>query len=168
MKTMAGDADFKLINEIKGEWGCSASTIREYCRSGIIPPAEKVGRPMRWAIPNGWPKPPMTRHGLCFLMERIELLKEGVSFDAIRWGYSYEKVVAGFDYLVQAGFISTVDTSELATSLLKAKITTMGNELLKREKNENGVTTKTTVSAGVKVNLGVVSTEIKKERSYER
>ena len=36
--------------EASKKWGCSESTVREYCKSGLIPLAEKRG--FNWDIPK--------------------------------------------------------------------------------------------------------------------
>lgn len=138
------------------KWGCSASTVREYCRSGLIPPAEKsIKFPFKWDIPDEWEKPPLTRVGLCELIEKIEQIKEGVKFESIKWGYSIEKIREGYAYLIGYGFISTFDLDKMESELDNVSLTKRGKELLERKVQESHQKAKET-HINAEMNLGVV------------
>lgn len=143
------------------EWNCSPRTVAEYCSSGIIPPAEKNGRFGGWEIPENWPRPPMRRHRLCFLLDTIYQLNSGVSYSALKWGVSDSDVIAGFDYLISAAFMSTIDTGNLAHELRRATVTPRGQQLIEADNRaNNGKThyrTHINAEAGIglaKVNVG--------------
>ena len=137
------------------EWGCTEKTVRQYCNDGIIPLAEKVGR--RWQIPDDWGKPPMTRHGLCVLMDTIYQLNHGVSFDSLKWGYSDETIKAGYDYLISVAFISTIDTSKLSEELINSTVTPRGKEIIDKENAKNHCHYNVHITA--RANLGIISLE---------
>ena len=148
----------KNIREIAEQWGCDEDTVRRYCASGIIPVAEKIKR--KWSIPDEWPKPPMTRHMLCFLLDTIYQLNHGADFRALKFGKRAEEIKAGYDYLISSGFMSSIDTTKLETDLVKAIVTPRGEALIKRENIENNkksIHFKSHVMA--KANVGVASVE---------
>ena len=149
----------KTIKEMAKEWGCSESTVRNYCASGIIPPAEKLGSPRRWRIPDEWPKPPMTRHGLCFLLDTVYQLNHGVRYSSLKWGYPDDEVKAGYDYSISSAFMSYIDTACLPEKLVDATVTTRGAELINRENNESKGKYKFKAHITTKVNVGIVSIE---------
>ena len=121
--------------EASKKWNCSVETVRNYCASGIIPQAEKMGK--TWNIPVGCKKPPMTRHGLCFLLDTIYQLNNGVSYEAVSWGYSMSEVRKGFDYLISNAFMTSIDVNRLNKELKNASVTDRGKNLIERENSEN-------------------------------
>lgn len=145
------------------EWDYSMQRVREFCRKGVIPPAEK--RERFWYIPDDWPKPPMTRHGLCFLLDTIYQLNHDVDFSAIKWGYNEETVKAGYDYLIGAGFMSTIDTSNLDTLLVTATVTPRGEDLIKRENEESKGNVNYKAQLGVTGKIGPVDVTAQVELS---
>ena len=153
----------KTTKEKAKEWGCSDRTVRDYCASGIIPPAEQLHG--KWDIPDEWPKPPMTRHKLCFLMDTVYQLNHGSKFDDIRWGFSDVDVIKGFNYLLGAVFISNLDTKHLAETLKDAIVTPRGAALIAKENEVSKVKFKAHITA--KADLGPVSLEIGGEISNQ-
>ncbi|WP_332306272.1 MULTISPECIES: helix-turn-helix domain-containing protein [Enorma] len=146
--------------EMARKWGCSESTVRNYCASGIIPPAEKSAFPSKWIIPDDWPKPPMGRHGLCFLLDTICQLNNGVEYESIRWGYKPSDIQKAYAYLISAAFMSTIDTNHLSTELQKSIITPRGAELIERENREGKSSTKFRANFKVAGDVGVASFEV--------
>ncbi|MED9910557.1 MAG: helix-turn-helix domain-containing protein [Collinsella aerofaciens] len=149
------------VNQASKKWGISASTLRKYCADGIIPPAEKEGRRSKWSIPDEWPRPPMGRHRLCYLLDTIYQLNSGVNYNALKWGVSDGDVIAGFDYLMSAAFMSTIDAGNLARELRHATVTPRGQQLIEADNRANSGKThyRTHVNAEVgigpaKVNVG--------------
>ena len=150
----------KSIVEKSKEWQCSASTIRRFCQSGIIPPAEKQSSNGRWQIPDDWPKPPMTRHALCFLLDSIYQLKSGVDFNDIRFGYSNEEIKQGYNYLIWAAFMSSINTDNLSKELAHSNVTPRGEALIKREIDEGKSHYSSSAYLDAKLNLGVATLTI--------
>jgi hypothetical protein len=146
----------KNLKELENEWGYKASTIRKYCASGIIPPAEK--NKGKWVIPDEWPKPPMTRHRLCFLLDTIFQLKHGAIFDALKLG-NKEEVKAGYDYLISSGFISFFNTDNLSHELVNATVTPRGEALIERDNKENKKSAHFTAHLTAKAGVGLASVE---------
>lgn len=123
------------VKQASKKWGCSSSTVRNYCSSGIIPPAEKIGR--KWVIPDDCEKPPLTRHGLCFLMDTIDQIDEETDVKNIKWGYSEEKVREGCEYLKDYLFISSPQKYNFELLLKTARITNCGHALIERQAEKN-------------------------------
>lgn len=121
----------KSASEMAEKWGYSTATVRKYCNTGVIPPAEK--KKARWCIPDDWPRPPMGRHALCFLMDTLYQVNHGVKLDAIKWGYSVEDVRNGFKYLMEAAFISTFNIDNFEVEVAQASVTPRGQELIALE-----------------------------------
>lgn len=141
------------------KWGCSVSTVKKYCASGIILAAEKVGMRKKWEIPDNCLKPPMSRHGLCCLLNIIHQVNSGVEFSALDLGYSNDQINAGFEYLVRNAFMSTIDSNNLADELKSAVVTPLGKELIELE-NNSGSKTHFVAHMNATANLGVASIEI--------
>ncbi|WP_328225429.1 helix-turn-helix domain-containing protein [Collinsella tanakaei] len=154
--------------EMARKWGCSESTVRNYCASGIIPPAEKSGVPRKWAIPDDWPKPPMGRHGLCFLLDTIHQLNSGVKYESIKWGYKPSEIQVAYAYLISAAFMSTIDTNRLSAELHKSMVTPRGAELIERENREGKSSTKFRANFKVSGDVGIASFEVGGEMSNAR
>lgn len=148
------------VKEMAKKWGCSESTVKRYCASGIVPPAEKTGVSSKWIIPDDWPKPPMGRHGLCFLLDTVCQLGCGVEYKSIRWGYKPDEVRNGYAYLVSSAFLSTIDPNNLETSLVKAQITLRGAELIDKENQEGHSKIKFRAYLALKDPLGIASLEV--------
>ena len=57
--------------EAAKKWKCSEKTVREYCKNGMIPLAEKTGQ--KWDIPDEMEKlPPVTLNRAVFLLQCLE------------------------------------------------------------------------------------------------
>lgn len=149
------------------EWNCSTRVVTEYCATGLIPPASKVGRMHKWMIPEDWPKPPMGRRGLCFLLDTIHQLNCGVDYKAIKWGYRSDDVVAGFDYLISTAFMSTINTANLESELKHAVVTPRGVDLIERENQESTKDVKFTAHVKATATIGIASIELDGELSNE-
>ncbi|MGI6670033.1 MAG: helix-turn-helix domain-containing protein [Christensenellales bacterium] len=140
--------------QASSSWGCSAKTVREYCKSGIIPQADKKGR--AWVIPDHCTKPPMTRHGLCFLIDTIYQMKGGADIHEYNWGYDSQMVIDGYKYLINNAFITRFDVENLIDCLVDSNLTDRGRVLLERENAESKSKIKFTTHANFHANLGPV------------
>lgn len=137
------------------EWGYSESMVRKLCRSGVIPPAEKVA--VKWDIPDRWPKPPLTRHKLCFLLDTINLIHNGSSYTDFKLGYLEDVIKESFQYLISVGFMTEIDINHIDRDLETAAITTRGVDLMRREENDSNGSIHFHLRAGGNINLGVAS-----------
>lgn len=155
----------KTVKEKAKEWGCSESTVRSYCSSGIIPPAFREGKLKKWMIPDNWDKPPMARHSLCYLLDTIYQLNNGVAYDAIKWGYKSDDVKKGYDYLIGAAFMSTIDTNHLESALISASVTPRGKVLIEKENTESKGKTSFKAHVTATANVGIASVEVGAEVS---
>lgn len=155
----------KTVKEKAKEWGCSGSTVTKYCSSGIIPPATKEGRPAKWQIPDEWPKPPMSRHGLCFLLDTIYQLNHGVIYENLKMGYALDEVREGYKYLISSAFMSFVDVNDLKSSLSGATVTPRGAALIEKENIESKGKMNFKAHGTIKTTIGVASAEVGAEVS---
>ena len=126
--------------EASKKWGCSESTVREYCKNGLIPLAEKKG--FNWDIPDEMRSlPPVTLHKAVFLMKCIE---DNVLPETSRY-WNEEKMVDALEYLSDMRFIVNYDGHiSLEQAAKKSKVSKLGKELIKKAdrkpgKNEFGI-----------------------------
>ncbi len=155
-------------SEMATKWNCSKSTVIRWCISGIIPPAEQTGKMRTWMIPDDWPKPPMTRHQLCFLLDTVDQTHLGVKFSDLEMGYSDEELQAGYRYLITSGFITSFDSSDLVNQLENAYVTTRGAALIESDNAATKTSIKFTARAKAFTSLGIASVEADCEVSNER
>jgi len=157
----------KTAKEKAKEWNCHESTVSKYCASGIIPPATKEGKPAKWQIPDDWNKPPMGRHGLCYLLDTIYQLNHGVEYSALKFGYSEDETKKGYEYLISYAFMSTIDVEKLSEELKNATVTPRGKALIQRENTESKGKTTYKAHVTATANIGVASIEVGAEVSNE-
>lgn len=143
------------------KWECSASTVKRYCKSGIIPPAEKIRN--KWVIPDNCEKPPLTRRGLCYLMDTIYQIKDGVDVENITWGYSEDYVRRGYNYLISFAFITFFNVKNLESDLGTASVTPRGKELIIREYKESKGKYRINTTLRGEINIGLARAEIETE-----
>lgn len=112
------------------KWNCSRKTIYEYCKSGIIPDVDKING--EWDIPE-IDKPPVTVKKAIYYMTQINLIIEGATPNLVK-NISKENLIKIYTYLADYGFITRVDFSgELLDGLRKAKVTSLGEKIIKSE-----------------------------------
>ena len=104
------------------KWECSAKTVTKLCADGVIPLAEKDERG-RWVIPDECEKPPVSRFRLCYLMDMINQLKEGVVYKKVKWGIGEKELQDGYQYLIENAMVSSFDIHQLEKELPNATIT---------------------------------------------
>ena len=138
------------------KWGCSVKTVTKLCADGVIPLAEKDERG-RWVIPDECEKPPVSRFRLCFLMDMINQLKEGVIFQQVKWGIREKELQDGYQYLIENAMVSSFDVRQLEKELPNANITSRGKALMERENKEG--TSQRKFNVNFKINTGVFSIE---------
>ena len=142
--------------EAARKWECSIKTVTKLCADGVIPLAEKDER-SRWIIQNECEKPPVSRFRLCYLMDMINQLKEGVVYKHIKWGISEKELVEGYKYLIENAMVSSFDVHQLEKELPKATVTSRGKALMERENKEGSSQRKFNIN--FKINTGVFSFE---------
>ena len=122
------------IKEASKKWGCSESTVREYCKRGLIPLAEKRG--FNWDIPDEMQYlPPITVHKAVFLMKCIE---DNVLPETSKY-WNEEKMVDALEYLSDMRFIVNYDGhSSLEQAAKKSKVSKLGKELIKKADRKQG------------------------------
>ncbi|MCR5783781.1 MAG: hypothetical protein K6G90_13725 [Clostridia bacterium] len=157
----------KTVKEKAIEWGCSESTVKRYCASGIIPTAEQVGIRKSWSLPDNCKKPPMTRHGLCFLLDTIYQVNQGAAVDISSWGYPEKQIKEGYSYLISFAFMTSFSWMEIKKKLKDCTVTKRGEQLIARENKESKGKTSFKAHVTAKANIGVANIEIGAEVSHE-
>ncbi len=111
------------------KWNCTERTVRDYCKSGMIPLAEKNG--FNWEIPDEMEKkPPITRTRAVYLMRCImdKTLPETKGY------WSEEKLVDALAYISDVKFILDYEgSSSLEEAVKRCRISAFGRELIERE-----------------------------------
>ena len=158
----------KSVKEKAIEWGCSESTVKRYCASGIIPTAEQIGIRKSWIIPDNCKKPPMTRHGLCFLLDTIYQVNQGAEVDISCWGYPEEQIKEGYSYLISFAFMTSFSWEAIKKELKDCTVTKRGEQLIARENKESKGKTSFKAHVTAKANVGVAGVEIGAEVSHEK
>jgi len=123
------------LREKAKEWDLSKNAVRQLCMQGVIPTAERFPG-IRWRIPANCPKPPMSRHGLCFLLDSIYQFNDGATFDMTQWGYSIEQIKDGYEYLISLGFMTPFNWDNKEEELPLCRVTQRGSDLITRANNE--------------------------------
>lgn len=89
--------------EAQEAWGLSQKCIRELCKYGFIPMAEKE---VFWSIPDDAEKPPVTVNSFVVLMESILEFNQGGNPNVYRKGLPKEKIKDALYYLSGFGFVA--------------------------------------------------------------
>ena len=142
--------------EAARKWECSVKTVTKLCADGVIPLAEKDERG-RWVIPDECEKPPVSRFRLCYLMDMINQLKEGVVYKKVKWGIGEKELQDGYQYLIENAMVSSFDIHQLEKELPNTTITSRGKALMERENKEGKSQRKFNVN--FKINTGIFSFE---------
>lgn len=123
--------------EAAKKWGCAESTVRDYCKSGIIPLAEKVGG--KWSIPDEMQMlPPVTANRAVYLMRCIQddVLPETDKY------WDAEKMTEALVYLSDMRFIIDFEGhSSLEEAAKKSRVSNIGNALIEAVQEKSGKNT---------------------------
>ena len=139
-------------------WGCSVSKVTQYCREGLVPLANKPKR-KAWEIPDNSPMPPLSRRGLCVLLDNLIQIQSGASLDLNAFGYNESVLKKAYDFLSDLGFIKKFNKSTpLDVALINTEITPRGQKLIEDNLNENKkVDSKTTLKGHIGATIGVAN-----------
>ena len=150
----------KTAKEKAAEWGVSPSTVAAYCASGVIPPAEKVGKRRRWEIPDDWCRPPLSRRQLCFLLDTVDQIHLGANYSDLNMGHKDDVLEAGYRYLIAAGFLTYKRRNSRTNDLANAFVTARGASLLERENSDSKDSVKFTGHVKAVASLGIAKVEL--------
>ncbi|MCR5294274.1 MAG: hypothetical protein K6E30_03735 [Lachnospiraceae bacterium] len=125
------------------KWNCSEKTVREYCKTGMIPLAEKTA--FRWDIPDEMDKkPPVGRTKAVYLMYCIK----DHTLPEIKSYWNEEKLLKALEYLSDVKFIlDYAGEASLEEAVKKCRVSEFGEKLIKKEEAEM----KTDNSLGVEI-----------------
>ena len=125
------------------KWGCTSKTVCNYCKTGIIPDAEKK---VFWIIPDTQQKPPASR---LKLVKVLEYIKNCSAFPKHKFAHplSEELFVECVTYLQEYGFISKMNNISIDGDWTDIVVSNIGEELIKSEKIKHVTNKKVTVSA---------------------
>ena len=133
------------VDQAAEKWQCATTTIRRYCRTGMIPDAEKRGT--GWMIPDDAIKPKLTRHRACLLMTDMLTTAEGAK-------PARQYTMDECRYLADVGFITDISTcTTLQQVLAFAKPTSTGTALMALE---NGLS----LEGSLSIDLGIIKGQI--------
>ena len=113
-------------------------------------------------------KPPMTRHGLCFLLDTIYQVNQGAEVDISCWGYPEEQIKEGYSYLISFAFMTSFSWEAIKKELKDCTVTKRGEQLIARENKESKGKTSFKAHVTAKANVGVAGVEIGAEVSHEK
>lgn len=146
------------VNSACKKWGCSRSTIYEYCK--IIPLATKNQRGA-WDIPD-IPKPPVTSLRAVVYIKYIEIIKQGATPSL----EPEAEAISIYTYLADAGYITRPDFKrKLLEALKEVIITKMGQDLFNKTETNSSRTTTTKLGGNAGIKAGPVDIGIFGERT---
>ena len=151
-------------SEIARKWERKTQWVRERCKEGMIPLAEKKGG--HWDVPEEADEPPCTRNYAVVLLNGIVASTKGALVNFFP-GKGYEKELQVYRYLSEWGFISKIPSfdKERITELLKdATITDRGLGLIRDDNNAKKKFDKKTDTIDIGVKMGPVKASYKGAR----
>ena len=118
--------------EASKKWDCTERIVQDYCKSGIIPLAEKESG--KWSIPDEMQSlPPVTVSKAVYLLKC--LLDQNLPITKKYW--DEEKMVAALEYLSDMRFISNYEGhSSLEEAAKKCKVSKLGKELIEKAEKQ--------------------------------
>jgi len=152
--------------EISKEWGCEPRWVRDRCKEGMIPLAEKNG--LQWNIPEEADKPPCTRHYAVTLLKTLLESEKGITVNFFP-GKDTEKAIQAYRYLSEWAFISEISSFDrkMLHELLKiATITERGLDLINTERGDSKEYDKKTTIQKITADIGPLgaSYDVTKEK----
>ena len=121
--------------EAAKRWRCSEKTVREYCKTGMIPFAEKING--KWYVPDEMRAlPPVTLNRAIYLLACIE---DNVLPDVSRY-WSEEKLLNSLLYLSDMRFIIGYEGhSSLEEAAKQCRVSKLGKKLIESSTNGNEI-----------------------------
>lgn len=125
-------------------WNVSKKEALLFCDEGMIPTATKTTK-KDYEIPHGTPKPLCHRATAIVMMENILSIKQENGNPYLR-GYSYDKIIEMYEFLMDCGFISGFEIptatgrsvsekrDQLRKALKKCKVLKRGKNLIEAGK----------------------------------
>ena len=114
-------------------WGCKSSWVRDRCKEGIIPLAEKKG--LCWDIPEDAEKPACTRFVAVQIMNRLINNENGRNVEL----YPGKDKIRGKQillYLSKCGFITRIKEDKFEKAIKNIKVTSEGLKLINWKNNK--------------------------------
>lgn len=146
------------VNKAAKKWDVSTSWVRDRCRYGLIPNAEKR---LLWEIDDSAEKPPCTNKFAVDLLKIISDLDSGKKANPFP-GKDKDKCIATYNYLSKYSFITELNfNKDIEKEIKRAKVCSLGFDLIR--KYEAALLT-TTEMAG-EVNSGFVKAGIKRTKT---
>lgn len=143
------------VKQAADKWQVKESTVKKYCKEGMIPLAEKIG--MRWEIPDECEKPLVTRHTAAVLMTFITQFEIGARPNLSRLGIKADDIEAVYPFLADMGFISRLNAADsLAEKLQGVRVLSSGLALIERENEVLRKKGGLQISGDVRLNAGIM------------
>lgn len=108
------------------KWNCTALWVRERCKEGMIPLAEKN---VIWNIPDNADKPPCTRHRAVVLMKLLQEKNAGNDVELFP-GNDMDTNIAIYKYLSNNGFITKFKGKNIEKAIKSATVLNYGVALI--------------------------------------
>lgn len=147
------------VKDASERWHVTEKTVREYCKEGIIPEAYKQKKSVKSLIYEEWnipsiDRPPVRRAGLVRYMLCIISINEGAK---PKFSRECNEVKQIYKYLSDSGFITEWKSSkDIVKSLRGVSITSLGNELIKKE----NPSISSEITSKIGANLGLINSEV--------
>ena len=142
---------------------CTATSIRQLCKYGIIPFAELKRK--KWDIPADAIKPPLSACKFVKLMRLLYSIGQGADIDFSKTGIPINSIKEGYQYLASFGFITKIKKADtLMDMLTDVTVTDMGEKVISDYEKDH--TKKTTTEYHGDFELGPVGVGAK--RTIER
>ena len=146
------------VNKASNEWHVSLSWVRDRCKYGLIPSAEKR---FFWEVDDSAEKPPCTNKFAVDLLKIICDLDSGKKVNPFP-GKDKDKCIATYKYLSRYSFITELNINkDIEKEIKKAKVCSLGYDLIRKYEETQSITTET---AG-ELNTGFVKAGIKRTKT---
>ncbi len=134
------------------KWNITKETVQNYCKDGLIPNVYKEKN--KWIIPDNAKKPPFGKKQLLIFLDNLLQIKHGAS-STINNSFSKKEILKAYQYLSQAGFITSFDINiPFESNIKNLDITPRGKEIIKKSLEKN------LLKGKISINLGFLSAEI--------
>lgn len=151
------------------EWGVSERTVQEYCRTNMIPFADKFDG-VHWSIPIDAEKPLLTRHQARCFLELIDDCEDGCEPDIKSLHVTISDIKTGYDYLSYLGYCRRILWGDdCVQSISQSRVSRKGRELIEEDREEfgKGRKIKETTEGEIKAGIGLFGGQVVGARTEE-
>ena len=124
--------------EVSKKWHISEKIIRDRCKKGLLPLAEKNNG--KWNISENSDFPPCTPREALYCLKMVDEICQGNSINL--FPFDEKKVLGTFEYLSKWNYITKVDAKTKAKyqkTIRDAKITNIGADFIMNNLNNKDI-----------------------------